>query len=159
MAKSKDNSLRTIVTFTCPAFKCIDEADDKPRFRGTFGDDLAVWLMLELETNGVDVVPGLNQADAGWYFTIRFGGKPHIVLARLRDTIGPVWQVSIERDVHGAAALFGGRRRGVRNSAASILHLVLSKSDKVANVRWHHERDINAGQEQKATLEPLPGLG
>lgn len=159
MAKSSNNRLRTVATFASAAFKGVDEADDKPRFRGTVGDDVAIWLMLELEHKAVDVTPGLNQADFGWHFTIRTENREHVVLVCLHDMEGPTWRVSIERDITGLGAWFGGRRRSVRPRAAMSIHAVLSKSDKVRSVRWHHEHDLKAGNGQKGGLEPLPSPG
>jgi hypothetical protein len=158
MAKSNKISLRTVVTFTSVAFKTVDE-EDKPQFRGTFGDDAALWLMLELETDGVDVVPGLHQADVGWCFRFRMNGRQYLLSVCLSDPLGPVWQAIVERDIEGMGAWFGGRRRGVRPEAVAAVHSVLAGSEKVASLWWYVEQDLKAGREGKGSSDPmsLPG--
>ena len=155
MPKSKKSKLRTIATFTSVAFKTVD-FEDKPRFRGTFGDDVVLWLMMEMGNDGVDIVPGINQSDDGWYFVFHIGGRRYIAQVCLADPGRGLWQVTLERDITGLGSWFGGRRRGVRLPAANALHYVLQRSDKITAVWWYTERDIRAGHEGKGASEPLP---
>lgn len=155
MAKSRKSKLRTVATFTSPAFKTVD-FEDKPRFRGTYGDDVVLWLMMEMGNDGVEIIPGINQSDDGWYFVFLIGGRRYIAAVCLFDPGRGLWQVTLERDISGLGAWFGGRRRGVRLPVALALHRVLQRSDKVTAVWWYIERDIRAGHEGKGSNEPLP---
>jgi hypothetical protein len=156
MPNTIKSKLRTIVTFSSASFKAVD-VENKPRFRGTFGDDLAIWLMLEMEANGVDVSPGLNQGAAGWNFVFHIDGRAYAATVLLHNPIGPVWLITLERDVEGALAWLGGRRRGVRPEAAAAVHSVLSASDKAASVWWYSEQDLRAGREGKGSPAPWAG--
>ena len=154
MPINRKTRIRTTATFTSGSFKTAD-LEEKPRFRGAYGDDTAIWLMLELEMRGVDVEPGIVQADVGWYFTCRISGREYVMRVCLSDPAGSVWQVSVERNVTGVAALFGGRKRAVRGEAVQSLHLALAGSDKVRGVWWHLEQDIKAGRDGKGISQPI----
>ena len=158
MPKSKKFGLRTVVTFTSSSFLTAD-MEGKPRFRGTYGDDVAIWLMLEMGLDGIDIVPGLNQSDDGWFYVFRIGGRRYIAWIKLYDQSRLLWQVALECDASGPAAWFGGRRRGVRPPVAQALHTVLLRSDKATNISWYVERDIRAGNEGKGSPGPMATTG
>lgn len=155
MAKGIKSGLRTVVTFTSSTFKTVD-IEDKQRFRGTFGDDVAIWLMMEMQSDGVDVVAGLHQADAGWFYAFRVEGKRHLASINLYDSARFMWQVTVERDVTGPLAWLGGRRRGVRARASQAMHRILDRSGKAANIWWYLPRDLKPGSEGKGSAVPLP---
>ena len=151
----RKSSHRTVVTFTSAAFKTVDESVDKPRFRGSHGDDVALWLMREMQNDGIDVVPGLDKADVGWYYAFRMAGRRYVAVINLLDPTRSLWQVTLERDIAGLSAWLGGRRRGVKPAVSKALHAVLARSFKVKQVWWYTERDLKAGNEGKGSPEPM----
>ena len=158
MPKSKNSALRTTVTFTSSAFKTTD-TEDKPRFRGTYGDDVAIWLMMEMDSAGIEILPGLNQSDDGWTYTFVIGTRTYLAGINLLDVSRGMWRVTLEWDVTGSKSWFGGRRRGVRPAVALILDTLLKRSDKAANVWWHADREIKPANEGKGSRDPIPTAG
>lgn len=139
---------RTCVTFRCTGFNTTEEHDYfiNP---GNFGDDLALWLMDQLEKRGFSVdrndegKPG--QEDFGWYLGFGAAGVPHTVLLASYDTEKQSWWAQIERDAGFIASFLGGRNRGIRPEAPQALHDVLSSSPQVSEIRWQHKKTFEPG--------------
>ena len=52
-------------------------------------------------------------------------------------------------------SILGGRKHGIRVSAAEVIHRILSSSPLVRDVRWHFQRDFDTGHEERAASSPL----
>ena len=145
-----------MVTFKSSAFNTSEPRDDfiNP---GCFGDDLARWLIDELQKRGVETIGEPEQEDFGWYITFRVGGIDHDLTIGFRpddpDTEG-VWMVQLERKRGFLASLLGGRHRGIQHAAADAIHKVLSEASCIRDLRWHFPSDFNKGVEETGSLEP-----
>lgn len=142
---------RTFVTFRSAAFNTTRQ---EAYFINpdNYGDDLARWMMRELQSRGVEAGDDPGQEDHGWYFTFRSGGVEYDLVVGSRDQ--DEWLGWIERRVGFVASLLGGRTRGIEVEAALEIDAVLSASEKIRDVRWHFEGDFMAGREDLGQEKP-----
>ncbi|MES2461159.1 MAG: hypothetical protein V4671_11310 [Armatimonadota bacterium] len=133
-------AVRTCVTFHCPHFNITV---DEPYFinPGNFGDDLLRALLPGLSARGLEIIGDPFQEDYGW------------VQAFLRD----------ERNYHLAAGFRPEDRQWLiwvepeKRTAPEvpwILHAVLLDLPGVRDIRWHHQEDFDAGNEDAGAAEP-----
>ena len=148
-------SPRTVVTFQSATFNTTEERDYfiNP---GTYGDDLARWVIAELSRRsyGVDIEPG--QEDFGWYVNFRAGSRPYTFVIGYRPADGSdpgSWIGWIERDAGFIASMFGGRRK-VDLSTVEAIHGLLAESPEISNIRWHDKSQFDRGIEENGTPKP-----
>lgn len=148
-------SQRTIVTFRSAAF---NTSERRTYFinDGCYGDDLARWLMAELAARGTatDAEPG--QEDFGWYFTYQAGTAAHQFIVGYRPEPDPhgLWIGWIERGAGLVGSILGARRRAIAADALATIHVALSESDRVSDVRWHRRAEFERGNENNGTIHP-----
>ena len=121
-----------------------------------YGDDVAKWLIRELQKVGVksDETPG--QEDFGWYLNFEVSGICHSFVLGHRpdneeDEAG-IWIGWIERRGF-MRSLLGRCTKDIQLSAAEAIHRILSSSSLVQDVRWHLPADFDKGHE---VGEPSP---
>ncbi len=147
---------RTLVTFQSGAFNTTER---RPYFinDGCYGDDVARWIIGELNARGVPTDPEPAQEDFGWYLTYRPGKVQHQFVLGYRPggkQHPAVWLGFVERNVGLLGSLFGGRTRGIEPKALQVIHDVLSEAQVVSRVRWHRKADFDAGNEAAASTRP-----
>lgn len=144
------NEPRTCVTFRSSAFNTTESKDEyiNPE---NYGDDLAKWVMRELQIRGVEVDAELGQEDYGWYFGFRSGGSKYHFIVGWRDDDWVGW---VERDAGFLPSLFGARTKDIQTDAPQIIHSVLSESTLIDNLRWHFSKDFQSGDEEKSAKAP-----
>jgi len=125
--------MKTVAVFESQAF---NQTEPKESFINPccFGDDLALWLMGELEQHGVDVSDEPGQEDFGWYFEFTTGGEKYCLVIS-SDGEGE-WALVVERACGLFASLLGGRHRNVGRSGLDAIGEVLANSDRIENLRW-----------------------
>jgi hypothetical protein len=145
---------RTIVTFRSAAFN-ISERRSYFINDGCYGDDLARWLMAELAARGTPTAAEPGQEDFGWYFTYHVGAAAHQFIIAYRPEPEPhgLWIGWIERGAGLVGSILGARRRATADALATI-HVALSQSDRVSDVRWHRRAEFERGGENNGTIDP-----
>ncbi len=108
-----------------------------------FGDDLAHWLMGELAQQGISVDDEPGQEDFGWYFEFSVDEEAYCLVIS-NDGEGE-WFLVVERACGLLASLFGGRHRNVGRSGLAAIDNVLSRSDRVENLRWVSWKEFRDG--------------
>lgn len=106
---------------------------------GCYGDDLAGWLIKELDSAGIQTTSEPKQEDFGWYFTFVVNEIEHCVVVgfQLNDIeVGDCWIGWIERNVGFLTATFGGRHRGILPEAIDIIDSILSSTSEINELRW-----------------------
>ena len=123
------SDLRTFVTFRAPSF---NQSEVKEYFINPccFGDDLARWLIVELQSRGVEVDEEPGQEDFGWYLSFRHNDHCYTVIlgSREDETEAADWLCWIEGPSKGI--LFFGRKRHADRETLQLLHEILSGSDQ-----------------------------
>ncbi len=104
---------KTVVTFKSTAFNF---SEPKEYFINAccFGDDVAKWLMKQLNEKGFQTAKAPGQEDFGWYFIFQAGGIEHCFVIGHRpgdNSEKGVWIGWLERHRGLIASLFGGRKR------------------------------------------------
>ena len=121
---------------------------------GSFGDDLARWLIERLRAQGVHVEPEPGQEDFGWYLTFRVGEAVHDLVIGYRPgqegKLGD-WMCTIERRAGFWGSIFGARSRGLQVEAPEALHAVLSTASEISNLRWFGDEDYKKEENGKKT--------
>jgi len=148
--------MRTLVTFKSAAFN-TSEARDYFINPGCFGDDVAKWIMQELQKRGFQAMGEPGQEDFGWYFTFRAGGREHDFVIGFRPGDGSAegdWIGWLERRRGFVGSLLGGRKRGIEPAAVRAIHAVLSSSPQIREVRWHVQSHFDSGREELGSTEP-----
>jgi len=147
--------MKTIATFESTAFNTREQKDYfiNP---GTFGDDVAKWLIGRLRQAGLrtDAEPG--QEDFGWYlgFHVPEGEHCVILVFRPEDAVPDgCWIAWLERSRGFLGWLFGGRQRGIAASAVGAVHQAL-QAPEIRNLRWHEKKHLDALREELGTPEP-----
>ena len=149
--------IRTIVTFKSPVFNMTEP---RSYFINPccFGDDVAKWLLRELQSRGLEADTEPGQEDFGWYFNFQVDGMPHTFVIGHRpgdESTEGTWIGWIE----GRSGLLGSlllwaRSRGISPVAPQTLHLVLSSSPQIRDVRWYFRRDFDKGHEDLGASAP-----
>ena len=145
-------AVRTLVTFRSDKFNTYD---NKPYFinPGCFGDDVARWMIEELNNCGVKADPKPGQEDFGWYLTFWHGLYSYdIVFSHNPDGY---WMGWIERQRGILGSLMGLRKKGIEGEAATLVHTILLSSSDISDVRWHFEKDFDALRENLGSASPL----
>ena len=132
---------RTVVTFSSTAF---NSTVVRPYFLNPlcFGDDLAQYLVCQLEKNGHPAETPA-QEDFGWYFRFLIDGKAHLFLVGRRP-VEDDWLGSIER------VPFLMFRRPVDSGAVQAIDAALSDREIFENVRWHNADEFDAEEQQRS---------
>jgi hypothetical protein len=148
--------MRTIVTFRSTTF---NTSERRPYFinDGCFGDDVARWLITELQSHGVATDSEPDQEDFGWYFSFRPGDTEHQFIIGYRPGSGEepgTWIGWVERRAGLIGSLLGARRRGIEPTALRAIHDVLASNRRVSSVRWHRKTDFDATNESASASEP-----
>lgn len=115
------------VTFRSSGFNATEE---KEYFLNpnNFSDDVAKWVIQELQAQGVEVDTELGQEDFGWYFTFRLCGKSYDFVLGHRDGEGEQWLGWYERSAGFFPSLFGARKKIIPLEVAQTTHAILSTS-------------------------------
>jgi hypothetical protein len=148
--------MRTVVTFRSTAFNTLES---RPYFAndGCFGDDVARWLIAELQSHGVATDSEPDQEDFGWYFGFRPGDTEHQFIIGYRpgaDEEPGTWIGWVERKASLIGSLLGARGRGIEPTALRAIHDVLASDRRVSSVRWHRRTDFDAANESASASEP-----
>jgi hypothetical protein len=149
--------VRRFVSFSSDAFN-TSEPKDYFINPNCFGDDVARWLMRELNDRGIRTVDQPGQEDFGWYFTFWVGGRAYDFVVGYRpgeDSGEGAWLGWVERKTGLVASILGARRRGIEPAAVEAVHEALSNHSEVGDVRWHYEDDFEAGREEKGAVAPV----
>jgi hypothetical protein len=148
--------MRTLVTFKSSAFN-TSEPKDYFINDGCFGDDIAKWLIRELQKLGFQPIDEPGQEDFCWYFTFRVGNTEHAFLIGFRpgdaNTDG-IWIGWLERKRSFIGSVLGGRKRGTHPAAAHAIHVILSASPQIQDVRWHVQATFERDHEESGSPEP-----
>jgi len=148
--------IRTIVSFKSTAFNM---AEPRTYFINPccFGDDIAKWLIHELRNRGVNTDGEPSQEDFGWYFNFQVMGASHTFVVGHRpgdEEDEGTWIGWVERRRGFVGSLLGARKRGINPSAPETLHLILSSSSQIRNIRWHFRQDFDKGHEDLGASAP-----
>lgn len=152
------SEMRRIVTFRCSAF---NTSKDKECFINpcNYGDDVAEWFAIELETLGAkvdreDEFPG--QEDFGWYLDFSLGEMPFTLVVGSRPDEGNrfEWVLWIERQCGFLGSIFGRREKRIAPESVQAIHKILSERKDVSDIRWHLKADFDKGIENTATERP-----
>jgi hypothetical protein len=149
--------VRRFVTFSSDAFN-TSEPKDYFINPNCFGDDVARWLMRELNDRGTRTVDQPGQEDFGWYFTFWVGSKAYDFVVGYRPGEGSgedAWIGWVERKAGLVASILGARRRGIEPAALEAVHDAMSNSPEIGGIRWHYEGDFEASREDRGTVTPL----
>ena len=134
--------MNTVVFFASEAF---NHTEPRNYFINPccFGDDLARWLMEELVEAGIAVEAEPGQEDFGWYFGFSVEDEKYCAVIA-GDGEGE-WYVVVERACGFLGSVFGGRHRNVGRPGVAAIENVLSRSDRIANLRWTTWEEFRAG--------------
>ncbi len=148
--------LRTYVTFKSDAFNTTEPREYfiNPT---CFGDDVAEWLMVKLRRRGISTGEAPRQEDFGWYFSFQVDFVDHDFVLGYRpggESEAGFWIGWLERKVGLISSLLGGRRRGISSAAAEAIHVELTGSREITDVRWHYEDDVRGGREGLGAESP-----
>ncbi|SPE61855.1 conserved hypothetical protein [Verrucomicrobia bacterium] len=151
------SGIRTIVTFQSSAFNSTER---KEYFihDGCYGDDVARWLIDHLRGNDIPADHEPTPEELGWHFGFSVGGTDYRMAVGHRSAKGSepaVWIGRLERKAGRIASKFHRQMHGIQPDAVRLIHSLLSSSLKVRNVRWHHQEDFEAGQEENGATEPM----
>jgi hypothetical protein len=123
--------------FKSTAFNCTEPRDNLVN-PGSFGDDVALWLIGEREARGVETLGDPGQEDYGWYVRFNIAGAEHCVIVGFQPndpSTGDQWLLFIERQAGFLGSLFGSRKRGISAEAVSIIQDILATSPKIRDLR------------------------
>src|ERR1017187_1982926 len=145
-------TIRRHVIFQSTAF---NTTESKAYFikEGCFGDDLARWLIEQLQARGIQTESEPGQKGFGWYFTFRVGETDYnfVLGCRPGENDKPDWMGTIERSAGLVGSWFGARKRGIKPNALKIIHDILSKSPQISNVRWFTDEDYRKEENGQRT--------
>jgi hypothetical protein len=148
--------LRTCVVFESDAFNI---RDSKAEFlhATNFGDDLAKWLMGQLQQREIEVDDaGPEQEDHGWYFTFTYGGQLYdLVVSYVPTTGSPRWLACLERSHGLLGSLIGQRHRSIARGALVLIHDVLESSDWCRGITWLYFQDVRRGRLVNGATHPV----
>jgi hypothetical protein len=156
--REKGQSVRTLVTFRSQAFNVSEE---RPHFinPGTFGDDVAKWMIEELEDRGVEVGGEPGQEDFGWYVSFTVGGVAHWWVVGYRpgdpEQEGE-WISWVERSRGLLGFLLGRRARQPTLQGVRLVHETLAQSEQIREIHWHDAQQFQRGIEDQWRETPVP---
>jgi len=111
---------------------------------GCFGDDVARWLISQLQASGYAAEERLGQEDFGWFFSFEAARTKHDVVIGYRpdaDHREGEWLCWIERKAGLVGSMLGTRKR-VEPEAILAVHQILSSSPSISSVRQCFEHDL-----------------
>lgn len=119
---------------------------------GCYGDDVARWLILQLEGMTVDRDLEPEQEDFGWFFEYRLAGRSYcfVVTYRPDSAESGTWIGGVEAG-GGIWCRIRDRNR-IDLSASRVIHEALSASTDITSVRWHLKREFDRGSEAGHSL-------
>jgi hypothetical protein len=148
--------IRPLVTFKSTAFN-ITEPRSYFINKCCFGDDIAKYLLSELQRSGLRAGDEPGQEDFGWYLNFAVAGVSHcFVLMYRSDDVreGATWIGVLERNRGFFGSVFGRRKHGIQESAANAIHRILAASTFIRDVRWYFQEDFDNGHEEKGASTP-----
>jgi hypothetical protein len=147
-------TIRRNVIFQSTAFNTT-ESKDYFINECCFGDDLARWLIEQLNARGIRTEPEPGQEDFGWWLTFRVGATDYdfVLGSRRGNNDKHEWMGWIERSRGFVGSLFGARKRGIKADAVEVIHAILSVSPKISDVRWFSNEDFN--KEENGQMTPI----
>jgi hypothetical protein len=127
---------KTYVTFKSSAFNATEvrEYFINPC---CFGDDLAKWLIQEMQKQGIEVDKEPGQEDFGWYISFRCGGERYDFIIGCGEDEGE-WTGWLERGVGLLPSMLGGRKRGVKPDVVEAINRILA-SPIISDLQWHQD--------------------
>lgn len=125
---------KTYVTFKSSAF---NTTEPREYFINPicFGDDLAKWLIQEMQRQGIAVDNDPGQEDFGWYISFQCNGERYNFIIGYAEE-DDEWTGWIERDIGLLPSLFGGRSKGVKPCAVEALNKILDSSPLIWNLQF-----------------------
>jgi len=144
--------VRTVVTFKSKQFN-ITEPKDYFINPGCFGDDLCMWMISQLRDMEIECDEKPGQEDFGWYFDFSKDMVKYCLVCGFRaedDGEDGTWVAWVERSAGFLSSLFGGRDRGIEAGGPNTIHQILVASPEVSQIRWHHKKDFERGDEAGA---------
>jgi hypothetical protein len=146
-------TIRRNVIFQSEAFN-TSEPKDYFINECCFGDDLARWMIAQLQARGIHTEPEPGQEDFGWWLTFRVGDTDYdfILGSRRGENDEHEWLGWIERSAGFFGSLLGARKRGIKPEAVEVIHSILSTSPEISNVRWFSSDDF----EKEENGQPTP---
>jgi hypothetical protein len=143
---------RTVITFTSTAFNTTEE---RAYFinPGCFGDDVAKWLIGELQKRGLTTCAEPGQEDFGWYLSFRLASTSHTFVVGYRAD-DATWIGWIERTRGFVLSVLGARKHGIDPAVAEALHTILTDFPEIKTVRWHFKSDFDKGLEERGASTP-----
>ena len=151
------DQVRTYVSFQSFAFNTTEPREYYIN-PSCFGDDLAKWLTVQLSGRGVKTAGEPGQEDFGWYVSFQIDDRKYDFVIGYRpgdESSEGRWVGWLERKAGLFGSLLGARRRGIKAEASQVIHAVLAGASEVADIRWHFERDFQAGREDLGAGSPL----
>lgn len=128
-------AVKTYVTFKSSAF---NTTEPREYFINPccFGDDVAKWLIQEMQKRGVEVDQEPGQEDFGWYISFCISGQRYnFILGYGADE--EEWTGWLERGAGLLSSLLGGRRKVVNTDAVEVINSILAVSPVIQNLQWH----------------------
>jgi hypothetical protein len=143
--------MKTLFTFKSNWFNTTESKKDFVN-PNCFGDDVAKWLITELKqkVEKIDLEP--SPEDYGWYFNFSTGKDSVRLVIGLRPD-DRTWIGWLENKRGFLGSIFLGWKEGVSEIATKIINEILSKSDKVSDLKWHNQRDFDMGKEEFGTTQ------
>jgi len=147
---------RTVVTFQSTSFNTSQHKDYfiNP---GCYGDDVARWLIEKLRAIGIQTDTEPDQEDFGWYFSFTIDGVSyHLVIGYrpgAKNEPG-TWIAWLEQKVGLLKVFVGAHKKQISTSAAIAIHAALSSSPAIGAIRWHTQKNFDAGQEELGEAAP-----
>lgn len=123
-----------------------------------FGDDLASWLLNELQRRDIHTEAKPSEGNFGWHLDFQLNKVQYSFVLGWREgdeTEPSVWIGWFERHCGLLSANFGGLRKNIAPDAVVAIHEVLSQTDKVHDVRWHFRQDFDSNNEENWAQQPL----
>ncbi len=133
--------MKTQFQFRSTAFNCTKEKDYFMN-DGSFGDDVAVWLINQLRSRGIETSDEPGQEDFGWYFTFNVRDVEHCVVISFQPNdpaIGDRWLGWVERQVGFIGSILGGRKRGILPEAVHAVEAALRSSSAIQDISWNED--------------------
>lgn len=146
--------LRRNVMFKSGAFNTTEPKDHFIN-ECCFGDDLACWLITQLNTLGIETDSEPGQEDFGWYFTFQAGQGEYDLVIGFRpedDNGNGDWICTIERRTGLIASMLGARKRNIEPIAMETIHAVLSSASVIDNILWFTDEDLD----REENGQPIP---
>jgi len=144
------------VTFKSDAFNTSVQKDYFIN-AGCYGDDLANWIISELQKRGIGTDHRPGQEDFGWYLDFKVSHNTFCLVVGYRpgdERESGTWIGWLERSRGLVGSILGGRERGITADAVEGIHEVLTSNPQIRQLRWHSRSDFDAGHEEHGALTP-----